>query len=125
MRLIVVLASAFTIAVLTIPDTHAHWKPGTHNRAHAVTWGFCGGSYKPCGLGSQALRVARCEAGPRLSPWARNGRYLGIFQVSDHWRATVPGFAWNPWAQSRHAYRVYRLTGGWSHWECAYIVGIL
>jgi hypothetical protein len=67
--------------------------------------------------GDAAVRVARCESG--LTIGATNGIYWGLFQVSDHWRRTVPGWGWNAWAQARHAYRVFRLTGSdWSHWEC-------
>lgn len=67
--------------------------------------------------GSQAVRVARCESG--LTIGARNGQYLGLFQVSGHWRRTVPGWGWDAWSQARHAYRVFRLTGSdWSHWSC-------
>lgn len=66
---------------------------------------------------AQAVRVARCESG--LTIGATNGRYWGLFQVSDHWRRTVPGWGWNAWAQARHAYRVFKLTGSnWSHWSC-------
>lgn len=65
----------------------------------------------------EAIRVATCES--ELKPWARNGQYLGLFQVSEHWRRTVPGFGSSALAQARHAYRVFRLTGStWAHWTC-------
>ena len=68
----------------------------------------------------QALRVAYCETGGTYSIYARNGQYLGLFQVSAYWRRAIPG--WHPhsaWGQARHAYRVFRLTGSnWSHWSC-------
>jgi hypothetical protein len=98
----------------------AHNKPYTvHQREHSIHWAFCGKqTRRPCALGYQAVRVAKCESGWSLTPRAHNGRYLGLFQVSDHWRRTVPGWGWNPWAQSLHAYRVWRLVG-WSHWACA------
>lgn len=60
--------------------------------------------------------MADCESG--FYVWARNGIYEGLFQVSGHWRSTVAGFAYNPWAQAAHAHRVYVMTGGWSHWAC-------
>jgi hypothetical protein len=66
---------------------------------------------------AEAIRVSWCE-----SHWhttARNGRYLGLFQVSDHWRRTVPGWGPTPLEQARHAHRVFVLTGStWRHWEC-------
>ena len=124
-RTLAVLTLGVLIGAMLVPRLgSSHWRPGLHNREHAVHYGFCGTS-KPCALGYQALRVAKCESGWSLAVYAGNGIYRGMFQVSPHWRATVPGWAWNPWAQSRHAYRIYRLTGGWSHWSCAYIVGIL
>jgi hypothetical protein len=101
-------------------QAHSHNLPGTkHNREHAITHAFCH-SLKPCALGNKALSVAYCESGPNLWPWARNHDYWGMFQVSGHWRATVPGWGWGPWHQARHAYRVYRITGShWGHWSCA------
>ena len=69
--------------------------------------------------GWQAVNVAKCETGGTFNVYARNGQYVGLFQVSDHWRRTVPGFGFTPLAQARHAYRVFRATGySWSHWTC-------
>jgi hypothetical protein len=68
---------------------------------------------------NQAIRVSSCETGGTFDIYARNGRYWGLFQVSDHWRRTIPGFAWNARAQSEHAFRVFKITGySWRHWEC-------
>ena len=114
------LAAALLLAVLLLVtgQSPAHSKPNTrHNRQHAIVHAFCH-SLKPCSLGYKALDVAYCESGANLWPWATNGQYWGMLQVSGHWRASVPGWAWNPWAQARHGYRVWRLVG-WSHWECA------
>jgi hypothetical protein len=69
--------------------------------------------------GEQAVRVSYCETGGSFSVYARNGQYEGLFQVSAYWRSSVPGFAYTPLAQARHAYRVFRLTGStWAHWAC-------
>ena len=114
------IGAALVLAVLLLitGQSPGHNVRGSrHNRIHAITHAFCH-SLKPCSLGNEAIQVARCESGPALWPWARNRIYWGMFQVSDHWRATVPGWAWNPWAEARHAYRVWRLVG-WGHWECA------
>ena len=68
------------------------------------------------GYCSQALRVARCESG--LSVWARNGQYLGLFQMGSYARARY-GHAWNAWGQARAAYRYFIDSGrDWSPWEC-------
>jgi hypothetical protein len=106
----------------------AHNVPGSkHNIQHAIALGFCGDVGLPaCAVGQEATIIStRCEA-KSGSPWAGFGKhdYWGIFQVSEHWRDTVPGFAFNVWAQAKHAARVYRLVG-WSHWECAYRMGVL
>jgi hypothetical protein len=111
--------ASLALALFAAPTGQAHNVPGIHNRVHAVHWAFCGKQTKsPCGLGYQAVRVAKCESGWSLTPRAHNGIYLGMFQVSSHWRTAVPGWGMNPWAQALHAYRVWRLVG-WSHWACS------
>ncbi len=113
---------AVTVAAVILyaaATADAHYRPGQHNVRHALNLAWCGKANRYCGASSEAWQVAGCESGWTFSPWASNGRYLGIFQVSDHWRRTVPGFRFNVWAQARHAHRVYRLTGGWSHWACS------
>lgn len=99
-------------------DAEAHYRPGQHNVRHAINQAWCGRASSYCAAGAQAWAVAGCETGNTYDVWARNGQYLGLFQVSSHWRYSVPGFRFNPWAQARHAHRIYVLTGGWSHWEC-------
>lgn len=64
----------------------------------------------------QAVAVASCESG--LSIWARNGQYLGLFQMGSYARAKY-GHAWNAWTQSRAAYRYFQDSGrDWSPWSC-------
>jgi hypothetical protein len=119
-RLLAAMCVGVLLGVLLVPRlSSSHNVPGYHNRVHAIHWAFCGKqTRRTCDLGWQAFRVAKCESGWSITPRAHNGRYLGMFQVSDHWRRTVPGWGMNPWAQSAHAYRVWRLVG-WSHWACA------
>lgn len=64
--------------------------------------------------GHDAVRVARCESG--LRPWARNGQYLGMFQMGSSERRRF-GHGTNAWQQARAAYRYYRLAG-WRPWQC-------
>jgi hypothetical protein len=65
---------------------------------------------------SQALQVAQCES--HYNIWARNGQYLGIFQMGSNERATY-GHGNNAWAQARAAYRYFVASGrGWGPWEC-------
>ncbi len=65
---------------------------------------------------SQAIRVASCES--RLSIWARNGQYLGLFQMGSYARARY-GHGWNAWAQARAAHRYFVASGrSWGPWQC-------
>lgn len=64
----------------------------------------------------QALAVAWCES--RLSVYARNGQYLGLFQMGSYARGRY-GHSWTALGQSRAAYRYFRDAGSdWSPWEC-------
>lgn len=66
--------------------------------------------------GDQAVRVAYCES--RLSIWARNGQYLGMFQHGAYARSRF-GFAWNAWVQARAAYAYFKASGySWAPWTC-------
>ena len=118
-----ILAAALLLAVLLLitGQSPAHFKPGLHNRQHAITVAFCG-SVKPCSLGEKAVRVFKCESGPNLWPWARNGQYLGIAQMGEFARAYVASkgvpWAWGPWQQARAAAKLQRDLG-WAQWECA------
>lgn len=64
-----------------------------------------------------AVRVARCESG--LSPFARNGKYRGLFQVSPGLRRDYRGFGRGGWRQAKHALRVFNASGqNWmTHWR--------
>jgi hypothetical protein len=65
---------------------------------------------------TQALRVAYCES--RYSIWARNGQYLGLFQMGEYARSRY-GHAWNAWAQAISAWRYFVDSGrDWSPWAC-------
>lgn len=65
---------------------------------------------------TQALRVAYCES--RYSIWARNGQYIGLFQMGDYARSRY-GHAWNAWAQAISAWRYFAASGyDWSPWSC-------
>jgi hypothetical protein len=111
---------AVAVAVLILYAAHtadAHYRPGQHNVRHAINQAWCGRANAYCGASSEAWQVAWCETGGTMSVWAENGQYLGLFQVSSQWRRSIAGFAFNPWAQARHAHRIYALTG-WSPWEC-------
>ena len=63
-----------------------------------------------------ATRVAVCESGLRTT--ARNGQYLGMFQMGRHERATY-GHGPSAIEQARAARRYFDATGRtWGPWEC-------
>jgi hypothetical protein len=64
----------------------------------------------------QALAVAWCESGHQTT--ARNGQYLGLFQMGDYARQ-IAGHGDSAYEQSRSAYRFFVLSGrDWSPWSC-------
>jgi hypothetical protein len=67
---------------------------------------------------SEALRVADCETGGTFWVGARNGQYLGLFQMGKSERATY-GHGSSAIEQARAAYRYFIASGSdWSPWEC-------
>lgn len=66
---------------------------------------------------SQAMSVVACETGGTYSVWARNGQYLGLFQMGSAERARW-GHGPGPWPQARAAYRYFVHEGkDWSPWD--------
>jgi hypothetical protein len=73
--------------------------------------------FAPYGMSRKAVRVANCES--TFRPWAVNGQYRGMFQVSKAWRRDVKGFGPSAEEQARHALGVVlHRDGGWGHWQC-------
>ncbi len=65
---------------------------------------------------AQALRVAWCES--HLTTTARNGQYLGLFQMGS-WERRTFGHGSSALAQARAAYRYFVQSGkDWSPWSC-------
>jgi hypothetical protein len=65
---------------------------------------------------SQAIRVARCES--RLRTTARNGQYLGLFQMGSSERRLF-GHGRSAFEQSKAAHRYFVYSGrDWSPWSC-------
>jgi hypothetical protein len=68
--------------------------------------------------GDQAVAVARCETGGTFSVYARNGQYLGLFQMGDYARSAY-GHGWTALEQARAAHRYFVASGSdWSPWQC-------
>jgi hypothetical protein len=64
----------------------------------------------------EALRVARCESGYKVS--AQNGQYLGLFQMGFSERRLF-GHGPSALEQARAAYRYFVRAGrDWSPWSC-------
>jgi hypothetical protein len=116
------VAAAVLLAYLLIAlaPARSHYRPFTeHNRVHAINHAFCSGNVNGCWRGNEALRVAYCESGPSLWPYARSsGGHYGMFQFGAFARARY-GFRWQPWFQARAAYRYFVDSGrDWSPWSC-------
>jgi len=63
-----------------------------------------------------ALTVAECESGFRTD--ARNGQYLGLFQMGD-WARSSYGHGGTALAQAKAAHRLFVDTGRtWQPWSC-------
>lgn len=106
------ILAALCVAAILVPTAPAHHSKAKGYRAvNAAVIHHVFGKY-----GSQAVAVAECEGG--LSVWARNGQYLGTFQMGDYARGRY-GHAWNIWAQAKAAYRYFVASGrDWSPWSC-------
>ncbi|HEY1248824.1 MAG TPA: hypothetical protein VGE97_07555 [Nitrososphaera sp.] len=64
------------------------------------------------------MSVVRCETGGTYSIWARNGQYLGIFQMGSNERATY-GHGNTAWQQAISAYRYFAASNySWGPWSC-------
>ena len=64
----------------------------------------------------QALAVAWCESGHQTT--ARNGQYLGLFQMGD-WARTYAGHGDTAYEQAVAAYKLFVQSGrDWSPWSC-------
>ncbi|HYZ79308.1 MAG TPA: hypothetical protein VE596_18235 [Gaiellaceae bacterium] len=85
----------------------------------AITWAFCGHRYSRCEAGEQAKRVSWCES--RWNIWARNGEYLGLFQMGSRERRRY-GHGNNAWAQSAAAHRYWlAVRRRWTPtWTCGW-----
>lgn len=89
----------------------AHW-PGDAAAAIVLA---CRREHVSC---SGFLNVAACES--HLFPLARNGQYLGLFQLSPRHRAdpVIVALGWqDPYAEALHTVR-YVKAHGWGEWQC-------
>jgi hypothetical protein len=112
-----IIFAFFVWAIGRAADAEAHYNPGVHNTRHAINLAWCGKSNSYCGASSEAWEVARCETGGTFSVWARNGQYLGLFQMGDYARSRY-GHGRDPWTQARAAHRYYVASGrDWSPWD--------
>ncbi len=68
--------------------------------------------------GEQAVRVSSCETGGTFDVHARNGQYLGLFQMGDYARGRY-GHSYSALGQAQAAYRYFTDSGrGWGPWSC-------
>lgn len=68
----------------------------------------------------QAIQVAYCETGGTFSTTARNGQYLGLYQMGSWERRTYAyGRYTTALEQTQAAYRYFVASGySWRAWEC-------
>lgn len=83
----------------------------------------------PAALRAQAKRVARCESTAhvsnavakrnKLGRWAKNGQYIGVFQMGTNERAAYGQYSVGSAArlQVQSAYNLYKARG-WQPWAC-------
>lgn len=119
MKKALVFCATFLTTLVIANPVGAHYKPGTkHNIRHAINKYWCGNTNKYCEAGRQAWKVAGCETGNTYSVWARNGQYLGLFQMGSSERR-IYGHGWNAWEQAKAAHKYYVASGrDWSPWTC-------
>ena len=109
MRYFIIAAICAASLVLIQPATSAPSSKSGAIRAIRAVFGK---------YGDQAVRVAGCETGYTYSVWARNGQYLGLFQMGSYARGRY-GHSNNAWGQARAAYRYFVDSGrDWSPWSC-------
>lgn len=105
MKLLALIVASFVLAQVFVSTAQAS---SSIRRAvcHYFTGSYC----------AQALRVSWCES--HWSPYARNGQYLGLFQMGSYARARY-GHGPDAWSQARAAYRYFIASGrDWSPWSC-------
>jgi hypothetical protein len=122
------LPIAVLLVLIAAPPAAAHFRPGNHNAVHAIQQVWCGRANVSCYESRRAVAVAKCEASAyywytlNRPTWAKNGQYLGMFQMGEGERKRW-GHGPDPWSQARaaHAYWSYgeaRGYDGWQPWQC-------
>src|SRR6188472_775723 len=121
---------AVVMLIFAVSASAQNQSPTQHRLKQVITYTFCG-SLKPCKRGNDAIKVADCESSGKphhIWPWARNGQYLGFFQMGEFARDYVKKkgvpWRWGIWQQARSASKLQRDLG-WSQWDCAYIEDVL
>ncbi len=104
-----IAAIILSVAFLMFPGHAPSKHPKKPSNAHVIRHVF--GKY-----GGQAIKVAYCES--RLQTTARNGQYLGLFQMGS-WERRKYGHGPTALQQARSAFRYFKATGrDWSPWSC-------
>ena len=109
----VVLAMLAAVVLIAAPTANSYSPEVTAKKAAAKV-AICKVFGKYC---QQALRVSWCES--RWYVWARNGQYLGLFQMGNYARSRYGHHPSNAWIQARAAYAYFVDSGrDWSPWSC-------
>lgn len=106
-----------SISLLAVPNNSGAQISKLLKIHQAINLAWCGNPNKYCEVSREAWRVSACES--RHNIWAKNGQYLGLFQMGYFARLKY-GHAWNAWVQAKAAHRYYIDAGGWGPWSCRY-----
>lgn len=106
-RIVAIMCIAVSVAVTSAGATPAHENVAANKVA------ICQVFNRHCG---EALRVSWCES--RWHTWARNGQYLGLFQMGSSERR-IYGHSSTALGQARSAYAYFRASRyTWRPWSC-------
>ena len=112
MRVLLVAASLWLLTLVVVGSVRAQEaRRATQTPKQAIRAVF--GKYA-----DQAIRVVSCETGGTFSTTARNGQYLGLFQMGS-WERRTYGHSATAIGQARAAWRYFAATGySWRPWSC-------
>lgn len=108
-----VMACLLTVAYLLLQTDDAHARPPVPPAVFKAVRAY----WPTRPERTRAFDVIACETGGRYNTTARNGQYLGTFQMGASERARF-GHGPTAWAQARAAHRYYA-EAGWAPWSSA------
>ena len=102
---------AVVAALLLAPPAGARWRPPVPAPIYQAVRAY----WKVPAKREEAFDVIWCES--RYSTRAKNGQYLGLFQMGTDERRKY-GHGSTPMAQAAAAHRYFLKADGWGPWGC-------